>query len=218
MRKALSVGLVGWARAISQSLTHNLSLESLSWRLESLRTGKSFAEVVLLHTLLYRVEQVFLIHRETGLLLAHSTADWAEIRDADLISGMLTAIQDFVHDSFSFDQGSQLESFRVGDLTVWIEQGPLAMLAGVTRGKAPPDVRDLFRETLENIHLQFYRALDNFNGDSSPFAATSPLLNDCLRQKITTSKRQITPLMVAFVVGFCCLFAIVHLLNIFHVS
>ena len=35
--------------------------------------GKSFAEVVLLNTLRYRVEQVFLIHAESGLLLQHVT-------------------------------------------------------------------------------------------------------------------------------------------------
>ena len=64
------------------------------------RTGKSFAEVVLLNTLVYRVEQVFLIHAQTGLLLQHVVADAVTAQDADMVSGMLTAIRDFARDSF----------------------------------------------------------------------------------------------------------------------
>ena len=36
-----------------------------------MRTGRSFAEVVMLRSLVYRVEQIFLIHRETSLSLLH---------------------------------------------------------------------------------------------------------------------------------------------------
>ena len=52
------------------------------------------------NTLQYRVEQVFLIHAETGLLLQHLSADPRASQDADQISAMLTAIRDFVRDSF----------------------------------------------------------------------------------------------------------------------
>ena len=45
-------------------------MQGLKWRVESIRTGRPFAEIVLMHSLLYRVEQVFLIHRETGLVLS----------------------------------------------------------------------------------------------------------------------------------------------------
>jgi OOP family OmpA-OmpF porin len=71
IRKAIAAALSGMVQSLNQSLSHSLSVQGLKWRLEAWRTGKTFAEVVLLHTLLYRVEQVFLIHKETGLLLLH---------------------------------------------------------------------------------------------------------------------------------------------------
>ena len=145
------------------------SAQGLKWRLEAWRTGKSFGEVVLLNTLLYRVEQVFLIHRETGLLLQHVVAGTSSIQDADMVSGMLTAIQDFVHDSFSSQQSDTLETLQVGGLTVWIEQGPRAILAGVKRRKRPQELRTTFHETLERIHLEFSRELESFEGDASVF-------------------------------------------------
>jgi len=140
IRKAISSALSGMIESFNQTLSYSVSVRGLRWRLEALRTGKSFAEVVLMHTLLYRVEQVFLIHKKTGLLLQHVSAVPGAVQDADMVSGMLTAIQDFVHDSFSSRRSDELETLQVGDLTVWIEQGPLAILAGVIRGNAPSDV------------------------------------------------------------------------------
>src|SRR5205823_2696969 len=69
IRKAITTALRSMLDSLNRSLEIGLSLRGLKWRLEALRTGKPFAEVVLLHTLNYRVEQVFLIHKETGLLL-----------------------------------------------------------------------------------------------------------------------------------------------------
>lgn len=189
IRKAISTALSGMIESFNQSLAYSVSVRGLSWRLEALRTGKSFAEVVLMHTLLYRVEQVFLIHKKTGLLLQHVSAVAGAVQDADMVSGMLTAIQDFVHDSFNSRGTDQLETLQVGELTVWIEQGPLAVLAGVIRGKAPNDVHEIFAETLERIHLQYGAALKTFEGDAAPFAETAPLLEDCLQSRYHESQK-----------------------------
>jgi OOP family OmpA-OmpF porin len=180
-------------QSLNQTMAYSFSAQGLKWRVEAWRTGKPFAEVVLLHTLLYRVEQVFLIHRETGLLLQHVVAGGAAVQDADMVSGMLTAIQDFVHDSFNSPAEEQLETLEVGELSVWIEQGPLAILAAVIRGQAPQELRTVFQETLEAIHLQFRPALQEFSGDASEFDAAHPLLEDCLLTQVDQDKQGGTP-------------------------
>ena len=88
-----------------------------------------------------RVEQVLLIHRPTGLKLEHCFAPTVAYQDPEMVSGMLTAIQDFVRDSFSAPPGETLDSLRVGDLEVWVEQGPHATIAAVIRGHAPASLR-----------------------------------------------------------------------------
>ncbi len=181
IRKAITAALSGMVESLNQTLSYSLSARGLRWRWEALRTGRSFSEVVLLHTLLYRVEQVFLIHRETGLLLHHLSAGESAVHDADMVSGMLTAIQDFVKDSFTTRKGDQLETMKVGELNVWIEQGPLAILAGVIRGNAPLKLREVFQETLERIHLQYGPELKKFAGDAAVFAGTEALLEECLQ-------------------------------------
>lgn len=193
IRRAISVALNGMVQSLNQSMAYSFSVQGLKWRIEAWRTGKSFAEVVMLHTLLYRVEQVFLIHRETGLLLQHVVAGGAATQDADMVSSMLTAIQDFAHDSFNSREEDQLETFEVGDLTVWIEQGPLAVMAAVIRGTAPQELRPVFQETLETIHLQFHNALVDFSGDAAQFDAARPLLEDCLHTQLDETKQAATP-------------------------
>jgi outer membrane protein OmpA-like peptidoglycan-associated protein len=193
IRRAISVALSGMVQSLNQSMAYSFSVQGLKWRVEAWRTGKPFAEVVLLHTLLFRVEQVFLIHRETGLLLQHVVAGGAAVQDADMVSGMLTAIQDFVHDSFNSPAEEQLETLEMGDLTVWIEQGPLAILAAVIRGTAPQELRTVFQETLETIHLQFRPALQDFSGDATEFDGARPLLEDCLQTQVDQEKQSGAP-------------------------
>ncbi len=180
IRKAIAETLSGMTQAMNKSLEHSLTPQGLRWRLEARRTGKSFAEVVMLHTLLYRVEQVFLIHKETGLMLQHVVAGSSGVQDADMVSAMMTAIQDFVHDSFNVEEGGSLDTLQVGELAVWIERGPRAVLAAVIRGNAPQELRESFQKTLEQIHSEFARELETFEGDAEPFEPSRTYLEACL--------------------------------------
>ena len=122
IRKAISTTLMAMIQSLNMILNQSFSWRGIKWRLESLRSRRPFAEVILLHSLVYRVEQIFLIHRKTGLVLQHITADPSDSRDPDLVSGMLTAIQDFVKDTFDSEHGEMLDTLRMdGDHSLWIE-------------------------------------------------------------------------------------------------
>lgn len=199
IRKAISQALSSMLQSLNQTLESSFSVQGLKWRLESIRTGRSFAEIVLLHTLLYRVEQVFLIHKETGLLLQHLIAPTIVAQDADMVSGMLSAIQDFARDSFGVNENETLQELKVGELTVWIEQGPKAFLAGVLRGNAPKELRPVFQEALEQVHLKHTEQLTDFQGDAAIFEATRPLLETCLQTQyeFKSEEKKSSPLLPA---------------------
>jgi OOP family OmpA-OmpF porin len=221
IRKAVREALNSMIEAINQTVDHSISPRAVQWRLEAMRTGKPFAEVVFVHTMLYRVEQVFLIHRETGLLLQHASAPNAPVKDPDMVSGMLTAIQDFVRDSFNGHEDSGqagkgkgqaqtrhalaqnghegLGSLEIGDLTVWIERGPEASVAGVIRGHAPRDLRAVFQIAVEDIHREQQEQLEDFKGDTAVFVPAKPHLEGCLQfrsnpaEAAAASKRKVKP-------------------------
>jgi len=176
INEAMSQALANFNSALEQSF----SARSIKWRIDALRTGKSYAEIALLKTLDYRVEQVFLIHRETSLLLRHVVAEEAIAKDADMVSSMLSAIQDFVSDSFATDGDETLSTLQLGDLTVCISEGPKAVLASVVRGSLPDNLRLMMNETLEDIHQKQWPILSNFTGDAELFAEVEPQLQRCL--------------------------------------
>jgi OOP family OmpA-OmpF porin len=180
IRKAVAHTFDAMLESLNQSIERSVSWQAVRWRWLAWRTGKPFAEIVLAHTLDYRVEQVFLVHRESGLLLQHVALDQRHGSDADQISAMLSAITDFARDSFHVGGSETLDSMRVGDLAVSIARGPYAILAAVVRGSIPPPVRSTFESALESVHRQFTTALQTYNGDAAAFAGTRPLLAACL--------------------------------------
>ena len=187
IRKAIAETMAALVRSINSALEYSFSPRGIRWRFESWRTGVPYAQVVIKHALVYRVEQAFLVHAESGLLLAHVTAPAMKVPDADLISGMLTAIQDFVRDAFRPGEAAMLRTFTVGDHTVQVEVGPCALLALIIRGEAPPELVRKQQDTLETIHTQYAVSLTKFNGDATPFGATVPLLEECLETVLDTS-------------------------------
>ncbi|HWY06468.1 MAG TPA: OmpA family protein [Candidatus Acidoferrales bacterium] len=180
IRRSILETLRSFLESFNQVLDQSLSVKGLKWRLEALRTGRSFTEVALLHSLVFRVEQVFLIHKKTGLPIGHAVASAVATQDPSLVSGMLSAIQDFVRDSFHTPQGQGINRMNVGDLDVWIEEGPYAILACVIRGIASRDLRDRMAEVLEQVHREYSAQLDQFDGDTAPFVKVSGELSRCL--------------------------------------
>lgn len=189
IRKAIAETMAALVRSINTTVEQSFSINGIKWRLEAWRTGVPYPEIVIKHALVYRVEQAFLIHAETGLLLAHASAQDLNVADADLISGMLSAIQDFVHDSFRPSEGGTLRTFSVGEHTVQVEAGPRALLALVIRGQAPDTLLLKQQDTLETVHLEYASQLADFSGDSAPFASARPLLESCLETVLSTERR-----------------------------
>jgi outer membrane protein OmpA-like peptidoglycan-associated protein len=195
IRKAVATEVQSILRTINGVVEQRFSIRSLAWRWEALTTGRSFGEVVMLRSLLYRVEQVFLIHRATGLLLAHRAAETAVVKDADMVSGMLTAIQDYVRDSFGANQADKLETMQVGELTVLIRYGPAAILAGALHGYPPQGLESVFQSVLETISKEYVEQLSDFNGDATPFESCQPLLAKCFMGQAQPAKRRFSPLL-----------------------
>jgi outer membrane protein OmpA-like peptidoglycan-associated protein len=169
--------------SFNEAMEQSLSLRGVQWRFEALRTGRPFSEVVLMHSLVFRVEQVFLIHKKTGLPLCHVVAPAVSMQDPSLVSGMLSAIQDFVRDSFQAPQGQAIEKLQVGELEVWVEEGPHAVVAAVIRGMAPPAYRSVLVEAIERVHRKFGQQLQKFQGETSPFALATEDLTPCLEAR-----------------------------------
>jgi outer membrane protein OmpA-like peptidoglycan-associated protein len=180
VRAAVVNSLRGIVESLNETVERSVSIDALKWRVESLRTGKPFGEIVLARSLRYRVEQVFAIHRETGLLLAHVSRDPGSAQENEMISGMLTAVQDFVHDSFVETEGAELDTVELGEFNVWVQHGPKVLLCAVVTGTPPRELRDVLQLTLEELHAGFSEVLSRYEGDIDSTSGMRPLLRACL--------------------------------------
>jgi hypothetical protein len=169
---------------MNAGLEKGLSPERLAWRIEARRSGVPFYEVVLRHTLDYRVEHVFLIHKGTGLLLADvSQPGPSSMADKDMVASMLTAVRDYIKDSLSLEKEQSVNVLSAGEYSIFVEEGPLALVALVVRGTADPSIRSRAQDALETVHTRLGPELRSFEGEVAPFEEASECLSRCLVSK-----------------------------------
>lgn len=194
IQRAIKATVLGMMQAMDKSL----SWRGMTWHWEAWRTGKSFAEVALSHTMKYEVQRVFLFFKEDGVHLGDVHRPGIppfEPGHEDLISSMFssikTAVQKFAQDEFQASEHASMEEFKIGDdLTVLIEHGPKAVLAAVVRGLPPPSLRIVLKDGLDSIHFELNEALQNFRGDKKGFEAARPHLESCLNYKESDSSNE----------------------------
>ncbi len=183
IRKSIAETLQQMLENFNQLLEQSLSPKSLRWRFDAWRTGRSYSELVLLNTLEYEVQQVFLIHTETSLLISHVYSELTAHNDPDMVSSMLSAVRDFVADSFSIGDDDSLDALRLGELSIVVHSGPNAILAAVVRGTIPEHLRAKMQQTSETLHRIKRQQLTNFDGDTAEFADVEDDLRGILESK-----------------------------------
>ncbi|MGB5332345.1 MAG: hypothetical protein WBM80_04735 [Woeseiaceae bacterium] len=181
IRKSIMHALRNFSQQINEAVDNSVSPQGLKWRWQASRAGIPFGEYILQKTMLYRVEQAYLISRENGLLVDHVHHESSKIKDSDAVSAMFTAIQDFVKESFSPDRTGRLESADMGEFTLWAVHGPHALLVCVIRGVPPKSLRTDLSAILERIHFRYGDAIREYKGDTSTIPDVEVELERCLQ-------------------------------------
>ncbi len=209
IRRAIQSALNQFIEKTDALIAQNFSLNAIKWRIESMRTGIPLAEILIRHTMVYRVEQVLLIHNLSGLLIESVYASDEIKRDSDAVSGMLSAIESFMHDSFNSEQDEKLNRVRLGNHIIYLAHGPSATLASVVSGVATPEYQNRMRSVIEQIHAKKTNSLRKFKGNKDSITGITPLLDTCLKSHYKEPEKKnphkdLTNKLLAF--GFAGLF------------
>jgi len=105
-----------------------------------------------------KLEEVFLVGY-SGILLAHLSNSMKAERDRDLLTGMLTAVQDFIRDSFVTSQEGELRRMDFGERMIHITRGAHSYLAAVVRGRTPLGLQGKMEDTLGKLEKAFPESL-----------------------------------------------------------
>jgi hypothetical protein len=129
------------------------------------------------------VEDVFLIHKN-GALLAHATTRIVPDMDTDMFSGMLTAIQSFVKDSFVDEKDFNLKKLEFGDQKIAVEVGKSGMvtLALVYKGTGNDlALSKMSSKAMEEIEDQYGETLKDWDGNMSDVRGTKDIISDIFK-------------------------------------
>jgi len=109
------------------------------------------------------IEDVFLIYNN-GLLITHATRRLVPNVDQEILSGMLTAIQEFVKDSFQQFKTSELKSLDFGENKILIERGHHVYLAVVQSGIPFVAIQGRMKDVISKIENDFGSKLEKWDG------------------------------------------------------
>ena len=124
------------------------------------------------------IEEVFLVYRD-GVLIYHLSRSLSQDKDEDVLSGMLTAIQEFVRDAFVYGEHRELHQLDFGEYRIMIERGPHVYLAVVYSGKGAV-VRRRVRSVLDHIETAYRGVLEDWDGDMEKVAGARDLIREYL--------------------------------------
>lgn len=139
-----------------------------------------------------RVSDLFLVRRD-GILIVHRSQRATSTDDPEVFSAMFTAIQDFVRDSFRYQDDRQLKGFSFGEMRAEVSRGDLTFLAVMYRGSAGVAFRRRIRRIREAIEMSHGAFLRNWDGDRSSTEDLSGMLDPLLRERVRTRHRGDSP-------------------------
>jgi hypothetical protein len=127
----------------------------------------------------YIIEDIFLTY-QNGLLMAHETRKLQEDVQEDLFTSMLTAVQDFVKDSFYSKSKLDLNRLDFGDNKILIEKGNYVSLAVVIVGQEPSLLPLFMREVIREIEDSYGEVLENWDGVMEEVEGTNEIIQKLL--------------------------------------
>jgi hypothetical protein len=111
------------------------------------------------------VDEVFVM-TPSGMLLKHYTRRLRPDQDEDILAGMLTAVQNFVRESFD-TAGGRLSEIRFENYDIIISYTDNLVLAAVLTAKNPEKLREKLKVAACEIEEAYGTKLKDWKGDMS---------------------------------------------------
>ncbi len=146
-------------------------------------------------------EEVFLIHKG-GTLINHLTRHKQANVDDVIFSGMFTAVQEFIKDTFTQDSSSDvsddsenkwlLDELKLGDNKILIERSKNTFLAVIFSGDGSKRLRRIVNRLLDKIEKKYALVLSKWDGNITELAGTKEILSELIKPTDEPIKKEET--------------------------
>jgi outer membrane protein OmpA-like peptidoglycan-associated protein len=161
----ISKYMVEVVQSINEKVENALSVGGFKRKIRARLKGVSEAELILQEAVGYTIQAIFLIDKDSGLIIEEIQPNNEKRLESDLVAGMLTAIRSFANDCIA--SGSELNEIDYGDWQIPLEVAGYCYLAVVVKGEPDKKFRQQIRHTLEELTLKYGDEIEVYEGDRS---------------------------------------------------
>lgn len=172
---------------LADQLNRRIEQAPVMLRLRSIATGRSIAELAMSDGRGFKIDDVLLIRRGTGELLARWPDDAANGRE-HAISGVLAAINEFANEALSAD--GELRQIEFGETAVYLRGSPKFLLAARCSGQAPPPIEQLIDEAFLGA-IERQQALDKDHRDVGAKQSALGVVGRELSEQVAAEKARL---------------------------
>lgn len=166
--KYVSSAIYELMESINAKINQGLSLQHVKRKIKSKVTGVSETELLLEESSEANVSSLFVIHKESGMLIseAHQSDKW--IDDPHLIASMASAIKDFINDWIqSKDQHEEVQLLSYGNSTLYIESAGSVYLIAFMDAEPDREKRAEINRFFASLVQRYLPFFQTFDGDDS---------------------------------------------------
>jgi len=125
------------------------------------------------------IEDLFLLYND-GRLIKHYTRRIKPTIDTDVLSGMLSAIQDFVRDSIKSEEASNLEEIRLGKMRIFLQKGTYVSIAVMVEGEDKEGIESQVKRAIADVETKFQGILSEWDGTMNTMKPLSEYMDKLL--------------------------------------
>ena len=165
--KYVSQAIKELMETINKKIEQGFSVERYKRKLKAKLSGVSETELLLEESADARLLAMFIIHKESGLLISEAHTEESEIGDPHMVASMASAIKDFINDWISSNKAEkkEVQILSYGKDTLYIESAGSVYLIAFLDSDPDYEIRSKINIFFASIVKQYADFFQKFNGD-----------------------------------------------------
>ncbi|MEA1880677.1 MAG: OmpA family protein [Campylobacterota bacterium] len=151
---------------IDKKINEGLSVDKYKRKIKSKVSGVSETELLLEENNDALMSSIFIIHKDSGLLVAEAHLEDQEINDPHMVASMASAIKDFINDWISKnDEPNEVQLLSYGNATLYIESAGTVYQIVFLESEPNHIQRKTIQSFFSKIVKNYSHFFPTFNGD-----------------------------------------------------
>ena len=166
--KYVSTAIKEFIENINKKIDDGLSLDRYKRKIKSKLSGVSESELLLQESTEAQILSLFIIQRESGLLIGEAHVRNRQITDPHMVASMASAIKDFINDWIERNQEqTEIQLLSYGSSTLYIESAGSVYLIAFLDAEPDQEQRMEINQFFASLIRQYMDFFQNFDGDDS---------------------------------------------------